>query len=224
MEWIERLNQSINYIEEHLTDEIDYEQLGKITCCSSYHYQRMFTYMAGIPLSEYIRRRKMSLAAVDLRDKDVKIIDVSMKYGYSSPTAFNRAFQTIHGIAPSFIKYNISPSKSGYLVSYVRKNKTLASFVSRKTGMKLRIYPEHINEYQSFLDTMPNNIKKDIKKASVCKRLLNPDDCNPKCQMGYTFDMDEEHFVKCRYMAFMPTLSEDNNPYIMQFLERELTY
>ena len=104
MEWIERLNQSINYIEEHLTDEIDYEQLGKITCCSSYHYQRMFTYMAGIPLSEYIRRRKMSLAAVDLRDKDVKIIDVSMKYGYSSPTAFNRAFQTIHGIAPSFIK------------------------------------------------------------------------------------------------------------------------
>lgn len=104
MEWIERLNQSINYIEEHLTDEIDYEQLGKIACCSSYHYQRMFTYMAGISLSEYIRRRKMSLAAVDLREKDAKIIDVSMKYGYSSPTAFNRAFQTIHGIAPSFTK------------------------------------------------------------------------------------------------------------------------
>lgn len=112
MEWIERLNKSINYIEEHLTDEIDYEQLGKIACCSSYHYQRMFTYMAGIPLSEYIRRRKMSLAAVDLCEKDVKIIDVSMKYGYSSPTAFNRAFQTIHGIAPSFIKNEGATIKS----------------------------------------------------------------------------------------------------------------
>lgn len=66
MEWVERLNQSMNYIEEHLTGEIDYEQLGRIACCSAYHYQRMFTYMAGITLAEYIRRRKMSLAAVDL--------------------------------------------------------------------------------------------------------------------------------------------------------------
>ena len=54
MEWIEKLNQSMNYIEEHLTDEINYEQLGRIACCSTYHYQRMFTYMAGIPLAEYI--------------------------------------------------------------------------------------------------------------------------------------------------------------------------
>ena len=104
MEWIERLNGAMNYIEEHLTDEIDYEQLGKIACCSSYHFQRMFTYMAGIPLSEYIRRRKMSLAAVDLQSKDAKIIDVAIKYGYHSPTAFNRAFQSIHKVAPSFVK------------------------------------------------------------------------------------------------------------------------
>ena len=104
MEWIERLNDAISYIEEHLTDEIDMEQLGRIACCSSYHFQRMFTYMAGIPLSEYIRRRKMSLAAVDLQSRDSKIIDVAGKYGYNSPTAFNRAFQSIHGIAPSAVK------------------------------------------------------------------------------------------------------------------------
>jgi len=101
MEWIERLNNAIGYIEEHLTDQIDYGQLGRIACCSAYHFQRMFTYMAGMPLSEYIRRRKMSLAAVDLRGKDIKVIDVAAKYGYQSPTAFNRAFQSIHGIAPS---------------------------------------------------------------------------------------------------------------------------
>ena len=104
MEWIERLNHAIDYIEKHLTTEIDYEQLGRIACCSSYHFQRMFTYMAGIPLSEYIRRRKMSLAAVDLQGKNMKIIDVAGKYGYQSPTAFNRAFQSVHGIAPSAVK------------------------------------------------------------------------------------------------------------------------
>ena len=104
MEWIERLNDAINYIEEHLTDEIDYEQLGRIACCSSYHFQRMFAYMSGVPLSEYIRRRKMSLAAVDIQSKGMKIIDVAVKYGYSSPTAFNRAFQSVHGTAPSVVK------------------------------------------------------------------------------------------------------------------------
>ena len=104
MEWIHRLNQSMNYIEEHLTDEIDYEQLGRIACCSTYHYLRMFSYMAGITLAEYIRRRKMSLAAVDLQSGDARIIDIAEKYGYRSPTAFNRAFQSFHGIAPSSVK------------------------------------------------------------------------------------------------------------------------
>lgn len=104
MEWVKKLNQSMNYIEEHLTDEIGDEQLGRIDCCSAYHYQRMFTYMAGITLAEYIRRRRMSLAAVDLQGGDERIIDIAEKYGYRSPTAFNRAFQSFHGIASSSVK------------------------------------------------------------------------------------------------------------------------
>lgn len=104
MEWIKGFNDAIRYIEDHLTDDMDYEQLGRLACCSSYHFQRMFTYLAGIPLSEYIRRRKMSLAAVDLQSRNMKIIDVAGKYGYQSPTAFNRAFQSVHGIAPSAVK------------------------------------------------------------------------------------------------------------------------
>ncbi len=104
MEWVERLNQSMNYIEENLVGEIDYKQLAQIACCSAYHYQRMFTYMAGIALNEYIRRRKMSLAAVDLQSGNARIIDIAEKYGYSSPTAFNRAFRSFHGIAPSSVK------------------------------------------------------------------------------------------------------------------------
>ena len=102
MEWITRLNGAINYIEEHLTDKVEYDELAKIACCSTYHLQRMFAYMADVPLSEYIRRRRMSRAAVDLQNN--KIVDVALKYGYESPTAFNRAFQSVHGIAPSLIK------------------------------------------------------------------------------------------------------------------------
>lgn len=109
MDWIELLNSAINYIEAHITEEPDYDQLAKIACCSTYHFQRMFAYMAGVPLSEYIRRRKMSLAAVDLQGSDEKIVDLALKYGYASPTAFNRAFQSIHGIAPSALKKAESP-------------------------------------------------------------------------------------------------------------------
>lgn len=104
MEWVERLNQSMDYIEKHLTEEIDYEQLAKIACCSAYHYQRMFTYMANTTLAEYIRKRKMSLAAVDLQGGEERVIDIAQKYGYHSPTAFNRAFQAIHGVTPSAVK------------------------------------------------------------------------------------------------------------------------
>lgn len=101
MDWVERLNEAVRYIEENLTGEIEYEKLGQIACCSAYHFQRMFAYIAGMPLSVYIRRRKMSLAAVDLQGGGAKIIDVAAKYGYASPTAFNRAFQSVHGVNPS---------------------------------------------------------------------------------------------------------------------------
>lgn len=101
MEWIERLNNAVNYIEENITETIDMEEISKIAYCSTYHFQRMFAYIANVPLSEYIRRRRMSLAAVDLRSGNNKVIDISLKYGYDSPTAFNRAFKSVHGIAPS---------------------------------------------------------------------------------------------------------------------------
>ena len=111
MEWVDGLNQTIAYIEDHLTGEIDYESLAKLACCSAYHYQRMFAYMAGVPLSEYIRRRRMSRAAVDLQAGE-KVVDVGLKYGYHSPTAFNRAFQSVHGIAPSAVREEGAAVKS----------------------------------------------------------------------------------------------------------------
>lgn len=112
MDWIDRLNEAVRYIEDNLTGEIEYEKLGQIACCSAYHFQRMFNYIAGVPLSEYIRRRKMSLAAVDIQGGEAKIIDVAAKYGYASPTAFNRAFQSVHGVSPSAVRGEGVPIKS----------------------------------------------------------------------------------------------------------------
>ncbi len=101
MEWIEGMNTAVNYIEEHICEELNYEQLGRLAGCSPYHFQRIFTYLGGITLSEYVRRRRMSLAAVDLKDPNKKVIDIGIQYGYQSPTAFTRAFQGVHGISPT---------------------------------------------------------------------------------------------------------------------------
>ena len=106
MEWIKGMNAAVNYMEEHILEDPDLEILGKLAGCSPAHFQRIFTYIGGVTLNEYLRRRRMSLAAVDLTDADTKVIDVALKYGYDSPTAFNRAFQSVHGITPSAAKEN----------------------------------------------------------------------------------------------------------------------
>lgn len=94
MEWISGMNAAVNYLEEHILEEPDLEKLGRLAGCSAHHFQRIFTYIGGITLSEYLRRRRMSLAAVDLKSESTKVIDIAQKYGYDSPTAFNRAFQS----------------------------------------------------------------------------------------------------------------------------------
>lgn len=101
VEWIARLNEAVAYIEDNLTNEISYEKVAQIACCSTFHFQRMFSYIADVPLSEYIRRRRITLAAFDLQSSNEKIIDIALKYGYDSPTSFNRAFQNVHGVSPT---------------------------------------------------------------------------------------------------------------------------
>lgn len=103
MEWLDHLNTSIAYVEENLTGKIELERAAQLAQCSSYHYQRMFSYIADVTLGEYIRRRKMSLAGVDLQ-RGEKVVDVAGKYGYDSPTSFKRVFKSIHGMTPKEAK------------------------------------------------------------------------------------------------------------------------
>ena len=100
MEWLKHMNDSLSYMEENLDGEISFEKAAQLAGCSQYHFQRMFSYVIGVPLSDYLRRRRLTKAAFDLQNGD-KVIDVAMRYGYESPTAFNRAFQSMHGISPS---------------------------------------------------------------------------------------------------------------------------
>ncbi len=100
MDWLDRLSDALSYMEDNLDGEISYETAARLASTSVYHFQRMFSYIAGVPLSEYLRRRRMTLAALDLQ-KGGKVLEVSLRYGYESPTAFNRAFQSVHGITPS---------------------------------------------------------------------------------------------------------------------------
>jgi AraC family transcriptional regulator len=104
MDWIKQLNESINYIEENLAGEISYETISKITRCSIYNFQRMFSYIADKSLSEYIRSRRLTMAAFDLLNSTERIIDISLKYGYESQDAFTRAFKNFHGVLPSNVR------------------------------------------------------------------------------------------------------------------------
>ncbi|HOJ77730.1 MAG TPA: AraC family transcriptional regulator [Bacillota bacterium] len=101
MDLLKGMNDALDYIEAHLAGEIDYKKAASFACCSEYHFQRMFAFLSGITLAEYIRRRRLTLAAFELINSKVKVIDVAIKYGYNSPVSFARAFQTLHGITPS---------------------------------------------------------------------------------------------------------------------------
>jgi len=101
MDSLRSMNKALAYIEEHLTENIDYSEVSKIASCSEYHFKRMFSFLSGIGLSEYIRRRRLTLAAFDLKDTNLRIIDVAVKYGYDSADSFSRAFHAMHGILPS---------------------------------------------------------------------------------------------------------------------------
>jgi AraC family transcriptional regulator len=106
MDFLKNMNEAINYIEENLTNDIDFKEVARRAFCSEYHFRRMFSFLTGITLSEYIRRRRLTLAAFELKDSNVKVIDIAMKYGYNSPDSFTRAFQNLHGITPSEARNN----------------------------------------------------------------------------------------------------------------------
>lgn len=101
MDWITGIQNAINYIEDHITEELDYEEIAGKSFSSSFHFQRVFSILCGYTLGEYIRNRRLTLAGMELASKGGRVIDVACKYGYESPESFAKAFQKFHGITPS---------------------------------------------------------------------------------------------------------------------------
>lgn len=112
MDWITGIQQAIDYIEAHLTEEIDYDQVAKENFSSPFHFQRIFSILCGYTLGEYIRCRRLSLAGTELAAGNGKVIDIAAKYGYESPDSFAKAFQKFHGITPSQARGNGAVLKS----------------------------------------------------------------------------------------------------------------
>ena len=110
--WIEGMQESINYMEQNLTEELDIEAIAGQAALSPFYFQRIFGALCGMTVGDYIRARRMTLAAQELSRKDAKVIDVALKYGYDAPDSFAKAFQKFHGITPSQAKEPGTPLRS----------------------------------------------------------------------------------------------------------------
>ncbi|MBD0380942.1 AraC family transcriptional regulator [Paenibacillus sedimenti] len=120
MDWLERMNRAMDYIELNLAGEIELSEVARKACCSSHQFQRMFSFITNVTLAEYIRRRKLTLAALELQNcKSAKVIDIAMKYGYESPVSFARAFQSLHGITPAMARQDGTALKAYPRLSFL---------------------------------------------------------------------------------------------------------
>jgi len=104
MDWVTGIQNAINYIESHITDEIEMDLVAKEAACSEFYFQRIFSILCGITLGDYIRNRRLTLAGNELCASDTKVIAIALKYGYQTPESFTRAFTKFHGITPSEAK------------------------------------------------------------------------------------------------------------------------
>ncbi|UFT98485.1 AraC family transcriptional regulator [Radiobacillus kanasensis] len=115
MSWVDSLQKAIDFIEEHLLEDITIEQIAKEANASMYQFQRAFSILTDSTVGDYVRRRRLTLAAHELTKSDVKVIDIAYKYGYDTPEAFTKAFRRQHDLSPSEAR-----KYSGKLQSYNR--------------------------------------------------------------------------------------------------------
>ncbi|WP_010676666.1 AraC family transcriptional regulator [Bacillus timonensis] len=115
MSWLESLQNAIDYMEDHLLEDVSIEEIARVASASPFHFQRTFSILTDITVGDYLRRRRLTLAGEELSRTDMKIIDLAYKYGYDTPEAFTKAFRKQHGVTPSDIRKGI-----GKLQSYSR--------------------------------------------------------------------------------------------------------
>ena len=197
MDWLDRLNLAINYMEDNLDAQISYDHAAQIACCSTFHFQRMFSYIAGIPLGEYIRRRRMTEAAFDLHTNGMKVIDAALKYGYESPTSFNRAFQSVHGVSPASARAEGVSLKAYPRISFkisIRGDAEMNYKIETKSAFRVvgakRRYPMNAEENFSEIPKFWN----EQAQAGLIPRLCELMDTPPYGILGVCTCMDGKDF------------------------------
>src|SRR6478752_1137145 len=136
---ISALNQLVDLVEEHLTEELDLEGLAAGIGTTEYHLRRMFSSLAGMPLSEYVRRRRMTVAAADVIE-DGDLLGISVRYGYASTEAFGRAFRSVHGASPGDIRRDGGPLRTQPQIRFrltVQGNITMDARITNRPDFRL---------------------------------------------------------------------------------------
>jgi AraC family transcriptional regulator len=145
------MNRAVDYIENNLCGGIDLEIIAKITYQSATSFQRTFSTVTEMSVSEYIRKRRMSLAALELKSSDAKVIDTSLKYGYDSPEAFARAFKEVFGISPSAARKEGVALKMFPRISFqmTLKGEVVMNYEQENSAVKLtNLYHEHMPAFR----------------------------------------------------------------------------
>ncbi|WHY78629.1 AraC family transcriptional regulator [Neobacillus sp. WH10] len=185
MDWLERMNNALDYIENHLDEELDYKKIAQVAFCSEYHFSRMFSAISGISLSEYIRRRRLTLAAFEIQKSDIRIIDLAMKYGYDSADSFSRAFQKTLGLKPSDARNKGVQLKAFPRISFQIsiKGDTEMEYRIENIDFELRIIGKSklVKTGRAFktIPTLWNSAKKD----GFMQKLIDMSWENPKCTL-----------------------------------------
>lgn len=176
MDWITGIQRALDYTEAHLTEEIDYEAVAKEALSSPFHFQRMFGMLCGFSLGDYIRMRRLTLAAEELMRTDRKVIDIALQYGYDTPESFSRAFLRFHGIAPTHAR------QGGMVKSFSRLSvklilsggSTMDYRIEKKDAFQLVCKKQQVTKPQG--DTVTADIsafwtacQKDGTMESICK-------------------------------------------------------
>ena len=160
MDWLKGMNDVVKHIEENLTQPVRHEALARIVGCSVYEFSRIFSFMAGMSVSEYIRRRRLSQAAFDIQSGSEKIIDIALKYCYESPAAFTRAFKELHGTAPLSARKTGAPLKTYPAINFVLTIKGVDEMnfrIEKKESFQVMGLSGHIAG--ELVDGMPSVVK-----------------------------------------------------------------
>lgn len=151
MDWVNALEKAIQYIENHLVEDITVKDVAKYVHISEFYFQKGFAMLCGFTISEYIRKRRLSLAGNEIAGSDIKIIDIAIKYGYDSPDSFTKAFTRFHGVTPTVARKKHTTLKSfaplkltialegGYLMDYKIERKKAFKVIANEKRLLMKM-------------------------------------------------------------------------------------